>query len=193
VALSAGPRAVQQTLRVAPVAPPLVAPAEAAATQVQITPPVDVAHDSFVLTPPRVSVVGAASVDHQVGRTWNFHVGVHRDVAYVEAIPQPVFTNGVEVGSSGYLTPRVDFSLAIGHAYGDSSFTQGVASPFQAYNGNVRLRVALNRHWAVYSEGVYDSYRFEGNPPIPNGISPRLTRIGVRAGVMLWVPVMRRR
>ena len=49
--------------------------------------------------------LAGALLDHQIGRTWTLHGGAHRDVAYIEALPNPVFTNTLDLSTSGYLTP----------------------------------------------------------------------------------------
>jgi hypothetical protein len=188
--VNAGPRQVRQTSKVfvteTPPALPVDPNGDRAAPVVPQTvlAPLSTQHND---------IVGGVVLDHQIGRTWNVHGGFRRDVAYIEAIPNPVFSNTIDLSGGGYFSPRLDIAVAIGHSYGDSSFSIGVPSPFLAYNGNLRLRYALTRRWAVYSEYVYDSYEFEGTLPIPNGIAPRMTRRGIRAGLMLWVPVVRRR
>jgi len=190
-AISAGPRAVRQSPRRVPTAVPGefdggILPD--ASTQLASAIPA-----ALTTVAPQLSVVGGALLDHQIGRTWTLHGGAHRDVAYIEALPNPVFTNTIDLSTSGFLTRRIDVTASFGRSYGDSSLSFGTRSPFSAYNGYLRVRTAFGRRWAGYGELVYDAYHFEGDAPVPLGISRKMTRSGVRGGLMLWMPVVRQR
>ena len=63
---------------------------------------------------------------------------------------------------------------------------------FDTYTGDVRLRYALTRTFAAYVEYLYYFYDSRGSVPIAPGIPAGLERNGVRAGLTLRVPALRR-
>ena len=63
---------------------------------------------------------------------------------------------------------------------------------FDTYTGNVRLRYAVTRTFATYIEYLYFFYDSLGSTPLAPQIPPGLEPKGVRVGLMLRVPVLRR-
>jgi hypothetical protein len=68
---------------------------------------------------------------------------------------------------------------------------QQTASRFDTYTGDVRLRYALSRSSAVHVEYLYYFYDFTGYTQ-PMAGAPRLERSGVRMGMTLQVPTLKR-
>jgi hypothetical protein len=63
---------------------------------------------------------------------------------------------------------------------------------FDTYTGDLRVRYALTRKLAAFADYFYYYYDFKGDPRLLVGIPPTLERSGIRAGLMLWVPVLPR-
>jgi hypothetical protein len=109
---------------------------------------------------------------------------------YVPALTEPVFSDGVSASIDGTITRRLDLTISGAYTNGESVF-QGT-SAFDSYNGDLRLRYALNRTLATYIQYLYYVYDFGGNTRLAAGMAPRLERNAVRAGFMLWLPVVKR-
>jgi hypothetical protein len=134
---------------------------------------------------------GDFSVNHQLTRTWTVRGDVHRGLGYLENVARPVLTNAARADVQGFLNRRTDVSASAGYTTGELALT-GTPPPFSTYTGTVRLRFAFARHLAAFGEYLYYYYEFNRDFPLPPGVASTLTRNGVRAGVMLWVPVGRK-
>jgi hypothetical protein len=136
-------------------------------------------------------MVGDASIKHQIGRTWTLQGVYHRGLGYIEGLQAPVFSEAYGATMSGSLTQRIDLSMNAAFSTGESALT-GTPSQFSTYTGSGRLRYAVTRTWAVYGEYIFYYYLFNQNVPLPVGVSPGLTRNGIRTGLILLVPMRRR-
>jgi hypothetical protein len=134
-------------------------------------------------------VSGSAVASYQFGRTWQARASYSRGLEYVPGLRTPVLMGGVSTSVDGFLSRRVDVSLS--GNYSDGSSAVRAASGYTTYTGNARLRVAVTRNWAVYSEYLYYYYDFSGTALLP-GLPPRLERNGARVGLTLWMPVIER-
>jgi hypothetical protein len=146
--------------------------------------------DTHLSTVYRVSADVTAG--YQFNRTWQTTASYRRGLDYVPSLTAPVFADSVSALLSGLFTSRVDFALNGGYSNGKSALRS--ASTYVTYTGDVRLRYALTRHWAVFTEYLYYFYDFSEASVLllPPGTSPRLQRNGVRAGLTLWAPVLGR-
>ena len=94
--------------------------------------------------------------------------------------------------TDGSLTRRTDFRASATYASGESALNRRQGLIFDTYTGNVRLRYALTRSLALYTEYLYYFYDFTGNLQLAPGIPAGLERHGLRAGVTLWMPLLRK-
>ena len=65
-------------------------------------------------------------------------------------------------------------------------------STYDTYTGNVRTRYAFTQKVAATLEYVYYFYDFGGSPLLAPGQPTRLERNGIRGGIAIWVPMIRR-
>jgi len=131
------------------------------------------------------------SAGYQFRRTWQARATYRRGMDYVAVLTGPVFTDATSASVEGLFTRRMDFNFSVGYSNGKSALFN--SSAYSTYTGDVRLRYALTRNWALFSEYLYYYYDFSGvrqllRPDIASG----LTRNGVRAGITLWVPALGR-
>jgi hypothetical protein len=139
----------------------------------------------------RIHGTGEVGVGYQFARTWQARANVRRGVEYLVDLPTPVFADGISAGLDGLLSRRVDVSMFIGYSDGASIETRDSVA-FSTYTGTIRGRYALSRTLAVYLEYLRYYYEFRGRAPLLAGIPSRWDRTGVRAGLTLWVPTLRR-
>jgi len=134
---------------------------------------------------------GQATVAYDVARSWKVSAIYRRGVDYIAGFSAPISADRVSTSVSGLLSRRVDIFASAGYSNGESALNlQGPA--FDTYTGDARLRYALTRKFAVYVEYLYYFYDSRGGTPIAPGISSGLERKGVRTGLTLRVPAVRR-
>jgi hypothetical protein len=134
---------------------------------------------------------GQLSLGYQFSRGWQTRAMYRRGMEYIPAFTEPVFTDGVSANVDGMITRRLDLTMSAGYSNGESAFSRN-ASALKSYNGDVRLRYALNRTTAAYVQYLYYFYDFGGNTQLAPGMPTRLERNAVRAGFTLWLPVVQR-
>lgn len=134
---------------------------------------------------------GQVSFGYQFTRGWQTRAMYRRGMEYIPALTEPVFTDGVSANLDGMITRRADLTMSAGYSSAKSAFDR-TASSLETYNGDVRLRYALNRTLAAYVQYIYYVYDFGGNTQLAPGLAPRLERNAVRVGFMLWLPVVQR-
>jgi hypothetical protein len=135
-------------------------------------------------------MTGNVMFGYQFGRSWQAKATYRRGLDYIPELSQPVFSDGVTTVLEGLLTPRLDLLSTVGYSNGESAFVQ-TAATFLTYTANVRLRYGLTRLWALQVEGLYYYYDFSGRI-LPLGVPPTMERTGIRGGLTMWIPALRR-
>lgn len=139
----------------------------------------------------RLRVQGEASVDYPFGLKWRTTARYLRDVSYLAVLDEPVYTNGVRVELAGMFGRRVDVSVLAGYATGLSTFSRNNRD-LVTYSGDAKIRFALSRNLAMYSEYLYYYYDFGGQA----GLAPDLPRVyeqrGIRVGITLFARALGR-
>ena len=130
------------------------------------------------------------SVEYQFRRTWRAAGTYRRGIEYVAILEEPVFADSATAELSGLITRRIDVSAYAGYANGESAITRG-RNKLDTYTGRAMVRFALTRSVALHSEYVYYYYDLRGQAGLAPGLPRTYEQHGIRAGVMLWVPVHR--
>ena len=133
----------------------------------------------------------AADFEYKFDRTWKARVNFRRGIEYVVDIPEPVYADSLGVGIDGLVGRRLDFTISAGYSTGDSIFN-GSPLAYDTYTGNVQARYGLSRLAAVYTEYLYYFYNFAEGTRLMIGVPPGLERHGLRFGLTLWMPAMRK-
>ena len=134
---------------------------------------------------------GDAMMGYQFGRAWQARGTYRRGLELVAGLTRPVFTDAFTAMVDGLLTSRLDLQMSAGYSSGQSAVAR-TAPRFDTYTGDVRLRYALAQSSAVHIEYLYYFYDFSGYMQPRPGTPSRLERNGVRAGLTLQVPALRR-
>jgi hypothetical protein len=135
--------------------------------------------------------VGEVGFEYQFNRTWTGRANWRRGLEYIVDLPTPVTADGIGIGVDGLLSRRLDVLVNAGFSSGESLLNRN-GLQFDTYTGNLRMRYALTRTWATYVEYLYYYYDFRQPTLLMPGIPAGLERNGVRAGLTLWVPALRR-
>jgi hypothetical protein len=135
--------------------------------------------------------VGDATLNHQMGRTWNANITYQRGVRLVQGLDGPVFAGSVAVNLHGSLSRRLDVHANAAYTNGELGIVTTRTNDFDTYTASARLRYALTRLLAVYGEYVAYQYVFSDSANLPVGFPNNVHRAGIRAGLTMWVPLYR--
>lgn len=135
-------------------------------------------------------LVGNGDVAYQFSRTGEVRASYRRGVEYIVELGQPVIIDGVNVGVSGSPGRRLDLIAGAGYSSGASALLS--ASKFDTYTADVQSRFRLTRVLSAYLEYLYFFYDFGANSAVASTLPRRLERNGVRAGLTLSTPVLRK-
>jgi hypothetical protein len=138
----------------------------------------------------RYNAVADAAFGLQFQRSWEFRASYTRGLDYIPELAEPVYTNGFSTSLTGLLTRTMDLNIGAGISTGESAVITGT-SAFDTYAATVRIRRSLTRTFAAYVEYVYYFYDF-GTIQVQPGVPPTMERNGVRFGLTIWLPVVRR-
>ena len=150
--------------------------------------------DQAVIVPgqaQRYRAHGALTFGYQFNPRWQARGAYRRDMQYVPEFSEPIFTDGVTIAVDGLLTPRMDVLTTAGYSNASSALSQDAAR-LDTYTADVRVRYALTRMLALYAGYLYYFYEFQARTPVSATVPPGLERSGVRVGLTMWVPLLRR-
>ena len=136
-------------------------------------------------------VTGQITLGYEFGRTWQARGIARRGVEYVPGLVAPVSADSYSLSVDGLFARRLDFFLSGGFSSGESLFTRGT-SFYDTYAGEARVGYAVTRMTALSIGYVYYMYDSHGSDPLLPQMPGLLTRHGVRAGVVIKVPALRR-
>jgi hypothetical protein len=134
-------------------------------------------------------LTGQATLNRQIGRSWNATVGYVRGVQYLEQLREVVFSDGVNGSFGGLVTRRLSFHTNAGVSTGDVGFGSGRNGAFATY-ARVGLVTAVNRFVAVGADYNFYRHSFGADVSLPDGILHKIDRHGVRAYISLWAPLI---
>jgi len=135
-------------------------------------------------------VTGDGSVVYQFSRTGEFRASYRRGVEYLVELTQPVFIDGVALSVTTSPARRLDVIAGAGYSSGASALQQ--TSRFNTYTADVQTHYKLNQMFSAYVEYIYYVYDFSKNPLLAPTLPRQLERNGLRAGLMLSAPLLRR-
>jgi hypothetical protein len=136
---------------------------------------------------------GNASFGYQFNTRWQARASYQRDLQYVPELSDPVFTDGFTVAVQALLSDRTDLMGTVSYSNASSALGSAQdAATVDTYTGDVRFRYALTRTWALYVSYLYYYYELTARTPSSAIVPPGLERSGVRVGLSLWLPLLRR-
>ena len=128
---------------------------------------------------------GDARIDYDVGRTWRATATYRRGVEYLAVLTEPVFSDAVRVELGGLITRRIDVSGGGGYAFAQSALNRDSRS-LNTKTGQLRVRFALKRSLAVYSQYLYYFYDLRGQAHLAPNLPATFKQHEVRVGFMIF-------
>ena len=90
----------------------------------------------------------------------------------------------------GLLTHRLDLRALFAYTNGELGIVSRTNN-FDTYSATTRLRFAFTQMLAAYGEYVAYRYEFSNAAGLPAGLPSKVDRQGVRAGMTLFLPILR--
>jgi hypothetical protein len=134
-------------------------------------------------------VNGTLELQHGFMRTWRVSAGAFRATEFIPGIAEPVFSDRLRAGVSGFLSRRLIF-----RANADGTQAQiGFNDPgkFQMYAADARLTFAITRRVGLFGQYAYYHYQL---PPRVDAIAqlPKLSRQTYVVGLETWFRLLDR-
>jgi hypothetical protein len=136
--------------------------------------------------------IGDVNLNHQLTRTWTARLSYNRGIGYVASFGEPFFTDGLSAAVSGYVGRRLTMNLTGAYVNGDVGISATPGGGVKTYSANFTAQYALLQILAA-DFSVY-SYKYDfddGSIVLPGGLPGQFERQGVRAGLSLWLPLIR--
>ena len=142
----------------------------------------------------RYDVTAQATLNREIGRTWNASATYMRNVEYLETARVPYFYDGVVLQFQGLMSRRSGFHSAAGATYGDLGIdrTSSRRDRFDTEYANVGFSFGISRHLAVNTDYVFYMYSLNRLGLSLPGAGPRLHRHDVLVSLSAWMPVFER-
>ena len=106
-------------------------------------------------------------------------------------LSEPVFSDGARVELTGLITRRIDVSAMAGYATAASAI-HPTDQNLETHTGDVRIRYALKRSFALYSEYLYYYYDLRGQTRLAPGLPSVFEQHGIRVGFMVFAEALGR-
>lgn len=132
-----------------------------------------------------------ASVTYPFRPNWRATATYRRGMEYLAALSEPVFSDGARTELTGLIARRVDLSALAGYATAASALSRHTQN-LDTYTGEVRIRYALKRSFALYSEYLYYYYDLRGQAALAPDLPSVFEQHGVRVGFMLFIETLGR-
>jgi hypothetical protein len=122
-----------------------------------------------------------ASVAYPFRPKWLISASYSRSMQSLAVLTEPVYSNGAQATLTGVIGRRIDVSGFAGYAAAASTDSSG-NQDLTTYTGQARVRYALTRSVALYSEYLYSYYDLRGRVVRTPGLPPVFAQHGIRVG-----------
>lgn len=137
-------------------------------------------------------LLGTASLNREIGRTWKAALSYGRNLEFVETFTEPLLSDTVALRLDGSFTRRVDVAVSAGLSKGSVGFAAGDPDHgYGTYGASARLRWAITRFVTTYGEYITYGHAFGSEVQVPGGFGRDVKRSEVRVGLTFWAPLIR--
>jgi hypothetical protein len=137
-------------------------------------------------------VIGDVNLNHQLTRSWTARLSYNRGVGYVGGFNEPFFTDGLTASVGGFIGRRLSMNLTGAAVTGDLGVQAAGGNGVKTYSANFTAQYAFLQILAADFSAY--SYKYDFDDPtasLPRGLPGQFERTGVRAGLSLWLPLIR--
>jgi hypothetical protein len=132
--------------------------------------------------------IGTANLAHAFRSSWQAEVDYAHLVGFIDGFADPVEGDRVLASLGGLITRALDLSMSVGYLNGAVGMR---TRNFDTTLANARLRLALTRNLALFAQYFYYQYAYDEGIADQLLIAPDLERQGFRAGLTVWLPLLR--
>lgn len=143
--------------------------------------------------PRTYQVVGAARVQHQLGRSWSVGGSFERNVRFVPAFLDPLLTNGFSIQASGQLGVRSSVEVLGNLSRGTVGVTEGITDANNSVDSSsfsAQYRFALRERFGLYAEYFYFASASGDAVSILDMVGRDQRRNGIRVGVTMGTTLL---
>jgi hypothetical protein len=134
---------------------------------------------------------GDVGISYPFMPNWRVAATYHRGVEYLAGLDQPLLSDGTRAELTGLIARRVDLAASFGLATATSAVF-GATGTLDTYTGTVKVRYALKRSLAVYSEYLYYYYDQGGQSSLVPDLPAVFKQHGIRVGLTLFIEALDR-
>jgi opacity protein-like surface antigen len=141
----------------------------------------------------RYDVIGSASLNREIGRTWNALAAYSRNAGFIETIGVPTFYDSINASIGGLISNRISFRATAGASRGNAGYTASAVTRngFDAVTGFAGLERALTRNLALGLNYTYYHYNFDDAVVFVTPLQPRVNRHSVNITLNAWAPIFK--
>ena len=139
----------------------------------------------------RFLFTGSAYLNREFGRTWNARLDYKRGLHYIEGFPDAFFSDAVSFNAAGQAGRRARIAMSAAYNDGQMGIASLTGRNYELYTGTAGVQFAVTRMTALYVNYLYYHYEFDEDVRVPFGMARGLDRHSVRAGLTLWLPLLR--
>jgi hypothetical protein len=134
------------------------------------------------------------TAEFQLHRAWQTGASYRRNTEYTPAFLEPVLTDSISAQVTGLITRRLDVTASTGYARVGSALNRGDTplepeSQLDTYVVTVKLRYAMSRRLALYTEYLYYVYELRGETLLAPDLPPTFEQSGIRVGLVFALPL----
>jgi hypothetical protein len=134
-------------------------------------------------------VIGNATLQHQIGRTWDLQGGYERRVGFVETFAEPAVLDTVTFSSSGRTSRRTAIQAFANYSTG--SVGQGsIGNDLDSAWASVQFRWGIAERLAMFAQYFYFQSEFGPLVDLPQSLGRDQRRSGVRVGLSLGTTLL---
>lgn len=143
--------------------------------------------------PHQFRFLGTASLQHQMGRTWQASLNYGRNLEFVETFAEPLLSDTAAFHLTGRFNRRLDLTISANVSKGAVGFvTEDPASHgYGTYTGSARLQWSISRLVTGFGEYFAYGHTFGSGVQIPLGFGREMQRSEFRVGLAVWAPLIR--
>lgn len=128
---------------------------------------------------------GEASVGYPFRLKWHASASYRRSIEHLALLSEPIFSDGARVKLIGVIGRRFDVSALAGYATAVSAISRNNRNLSTA-TGEARIRYALTRSFAIYSQYLYYHYDLREQSHLAPGLPGVYEQHGIRVGFMVF-------
>lgn len=138
-------------------------------------------------------MLGTASLNHDMGRTWKAVLSYGRTLEFVETFKEPLLSDSVALHLRGHFSRQLDLTLSANLSKGSVGFVaeDPATHGYGTYSASGRLRWAISRLVKGYGEYLIYGHAFGNGVQLPQGFGHDVKRSEIRVGLTVWAPLIR--